>query len=235
MKDMSKNLQTEFGSYIGRLFRNQFGKGPESVFITIDDSFLSIYLRNFLSPLEKALLDQRQDQTVYQTRDIIMNILMPEIKLHFHTMTGLEINDMYYDWDLYKRTGFILGLMSDYSEAQPYPAQEQVNHLIGNLSEKIQKRPTSVSSSFLNPKTLLINRKGVLTMVEQELISSGYMETLRYTKKNLERTMFFNNAFNFEALLSERVGDVFVDWDFRKDESHIILVLNQNRKSNHSK
>ncbi|MBM7691044.1 uncharacterized protein YbcI [Peribacillus deserti] len=231
MKDMSKNIQTEFSSYIGKLFRNQFGKGPESVFITISDSFLSIYLRNFLSPLEKALLVQRQDQTVYQTRDIIMKILIPEIKLHFHSVTGLEINEVYYDWDLFNRTGFMVGLISDHEiDARTYPGHEKVNQLIGNLSEKIQKRPMNITSAFLNPKTLLITRQGVLTMVEKELISSGYMETLRYTKKNLERTIFYNNAFNFDELLDQRVADVFVDWNFRNDESHIVLILSPNRK-----
>ena len=54
---VNKSQQTELASYIGKLLRDNFGKGPESVFVTIDQSVITIYLRNFISPTEKILIE----------------------------------------------------------------------------------------------------------------------------------------------------------------------------------
>ncbi|SFE48857.1 two-component system, chemotaxis family, CheB/CheR fusion protein [Paenibacillus catalpae] len=52
----------EIASHIGRLLREAFGKGPQSIFVNISRPFIVIYLRNFLSPTEKILLQQNITQ-----------------------------------------------------------------------------------------------------------------------------------------------------------------------------
>ncbi|WP_409298611.1 DUF2294 domain-containing protein [Peribacillus sp. SCS-26] len=233
MKEISKNIQKEFGSFIGRLFRTQFGKGPESVYVTINESYVSIYLGNFLSPLEKALLDQHEERVVHQTRDIILQKLLPEISEQFEREAGMKIEAFYYDWNLENRSGMILGRLSEggnpFSGTEDYEGKRQAEELMASISERIQKRPMSIESLKLNQRILLIKRSGVLTMLERELMETDMKENLRYTKKKLERTILFNNAFNFESILNQKVDDIFVDWDFSKDISKVLIILHAKR------
>ncbi|WP_051348607.1 DUF2294 domain-containing protein [Peribacillus kribbensis] len=233
MKNTYKIEQTDYSSYIGKLFRSQFGKGPESIFVTIRPPYLTIYFRNFLSPIEKALLEQKHEMTIFQTREIIMKLLIPEMKSYFKSLTGFECEDLYYDWNIENRTGFMIGLISnaeDVLQAEDYKGSAQVNALVSKISTKVQKPPLKVSSLFINQQTLLISREGVMTMVEGELLVKGYRDTLKFTKKNLERSIFMNNAYNFGSVLNQDITDVFIDFDFEKDKSTIIFILKSNKQ-----
>ncbi|WP_454131674.1 Na-translocating system protein MpsC family protein [Kitasatospora aureofaciens] len=89
---METNVQRDLSSYIGRVLRDHFGKGPESVFVTLGHTFITCYLRNFLSPMERVLLEQDQIVTnSWQTRDLLMKNLLPEITAYLKIATGVEI------------------------------------------------------------------------------------------------------------------------------------------------
>ncbi|WP_142384801.1 DUF2294 domain-containing protein [Bacillus sp. M6-12] len=230
------NINIEFSSFIGKLFRTHFGKGPESVFVTFNKSVIAIYFGNFLTPLEKALLNQDEMLTVYKTREIIMNMLIPEMKIQLEIMTGLKIAEFYYDWNLLNKSGLILGVFSNIdnlkkSEGWSYPGKIQVEEKIGLLSEEAQKRPLEISSFLLNSRLLLIKRAGVLTMIEKEIIKDGYSDLMRWKKKKLEKDLLNNDAYLLESYLGNKISDMFVDWNFTKDESLITLILQPKRKS----
>lgn len=55
MQDM-KEQQKKMADYISSLLKESFGKAPDDVSVTFNGTFFTIYLRNFLSPSEKALL-----------------------------------------------------------------------------------------------------------------------------------------------------------------------------------
>lgn len=56
---MEKNsVQAEIASYIGKLLRDNFGKGPSSVYVSLKKPFITIHLRDFLAPMERVLLSQ---------------------------------------------------------------------------------------------------------------------------------------------------------------------------------
>lgn len=80
MDKNEKQIQNDIASHIGRLLREAFGKGPQSIYVNISRPFIVIYLRNFLSPTEKILLQQDQVESVRHTRDLVMKALIPEIK-----------------------------------------------------------------------------------------------------------------------------------------------------------
>jgi uncharacterized protein YbcI len=48
-------------SYISKLLRKKFGRGPQSCQTTISKNHLVTYIRGFLSPMENVLLEQGQD------------------------------------------------------------------------------------------------------------------------------------------------------------------------------
>ncbi len=53
-----KNIYSRISSFTGRLLREKFGKGPTSVFVAINNPYITIYLRDFLAPIERVLFEK---------------------------------------------------------------------------------------------------------------------------------------------------------------------------------
>lgn len=227
-------LQTELGSYVGKLLRDSFGRGPGSVFVSIDNFIITIYLRNFLSPTENILMAQKQEALVQQTRDKLMQTLISEIKAYVKILADMEIEEFYYDWALHNKSGLFVCICSNQTDreismANEYRGKSDIHNEIKSISIEAQKEPEEVISHLLNPRTLLVIRKGILVRIEKELIRMGLSEHLRIAKRNLEKSLL-HNANRFETILNTKVIDIFVDWDFNLDKSAIVFILNPTNK-----
>jgi len=225
----NKQVQVELASYIGRTLRENFGKGPEAVFVSFNYSILTIYLRNFISPSESVLLRQGQEAIVQTTRDMLMQTLIPEFKAYIKILTGMDVKEFYYDWGLHNKSGVFVCIGASPAEADSpkehiYKGMENLHAEIKRMSIHAQKEPEMIFSYLLNPRTLVVIRTGILVAIERELIRLGSSETLRLAKRNLEKRLLHNSN-NFEAILQTKVNDIFVDWDFNLDKSAIALIL----------
>lgn len=221
---------SEIARFIGKLLRENFGKGPESVYVHIEDEIVTVYLRNFISPTEKVLINQKQEQIFQQTRDTIIEALLPEIKAFIHIVTGIEFSSFYYDWGIHNGSGILVGLGVSLYELrekslEDYAGKLGVHEQIAGISQEVQKVPDEIFSYFLNPRTLLIFRQGILVGIEKELIRQGLEEPLKTAKRAVEKR-YFHNSYTFETLLRTQIQDVFVDWNFSKDNSIIVFIVN---------
>ncbi|WP_079525985.1 Na-translocating system protein MpsC family protein [Halobacillus hunanensis] len=227
-----KSLQSEVASYIGKLLRDNFGKGPSSVYASIEEPYITIYLRGFLAPMERVLVGQDNEMKVEETRDLLMYQLLPEIKATLKLMTGFQVNEMYYDWSLTNQSGMFVCTISDCEENEneslDYSAKEKLHDEITRVSELAEKAPEKVESYMLNSRTLLIIREGILVRIEKELIRSGFSEVLKLTKRKLEKTLLRQSY--CETILEQEVLDVFADWDFDQDKSYILFILKPNTR-----
>ncbi|MBX0357884.1 Na-translocating system protein MpsC family protein [Halobacillus sp. Nhm2S1] len=223
-----RSIQSEMSSYIGKLLRDHFGKGPSSVFVSIEGKFLTIYLKDFLAPMERVLVGQKNDKKVEETRDLMMRELIPDIKATFRASAGIYVDNLYYDWSLSRQTGVIIGVITadnpeDDDGLKSYEHKDAVHEEVEKLSRKAEKTPASIRSFLLNERTLLIERNGILVAIEKEMINAGYEQPLKISKRRLEKRLL--NHASFETILGASVEDVFVDWDFNKDRSYMVLIL----------
>lgn len=229
MDKNEKQTQNEIASHIGRLLREAFGKGPQSIFVSISRPFIIIYLRKFLSPTEKILLQQDEVYSVQHTRDLVMRSLIPEIKAYLLLLTGMNIREFYYDWGLHNHSGILVGIESedsqqDFSPQEWYAGKEELHQEIDRISHQIQKKPDETQSYLINERTLLVVRTGILISIGKELIRLGFEESLKLAERNLEKNHLFNNN-QFQKVLNCRIVDVFADWDFHWDKSVIVFIL----------
>ncbi|TKD72499.1 DUF2294 domain-containing protein [Pseudalkalibacillus hwajinpoensis] len=223
-----KSTEAEIASYVGKLLRDNFGKGPSSVYVSIKEPYISIYFRDFLAPMERVLVDQKEDMRVEETRDLLMQGLLPEIKASLRVMGNLEIESFYHDWSLQNRSGMILGVMKNGQNEEEnglceYHGKGRVHEEIIRVSKLAEKAPESVDSCLLNERTLVVLRDGILVRIEKELIRGGFEEELKLTKRRLEKGLLHENQ--FESILSTKVQDIFVDWDFNLDKSYITIII----------
>lgn len=225
-----RKLEQDLSGYTGRLLRENFGKGPESVFVSLGYTFVTIYLRNFLTPAERVLLEQDQIMTILNLRLKLMQSLEAEFKANFEVITGKKLREVYYDWNLHNKSGMIVGITSE-----PLTPIEKINdefdgrgaldHEIMSISSQAQKLPEEIYSCQLNSRTIVNIRNGILVRIEKELVRLGKGSLLKNVKRNLEKG-FLHNDSNFESLLDQRVIDIFVDWDFELDKSVILFITN---------
>lgn len=220
----------EISSYISKILRDYFGKGPESVHVTLGKTFIIVYIRNFLSPTERVLMTQNQDESVQKTRDLVMQTLIPEMKAYIKIVTGMEIREFYYDWGLHNKSAMFTGVSSD-STSVDVPIHEEfsgkaelINEII-NLSAESEKKPAETYACQINHRTILVIRNGILVRIEKQLIRQGMQEQLKLAKRTLEKGLLHNNN-HFEGILNTQIIDVFVDWDFDLDKSVIVFVIN---------
>lgn len=233
MQVVREKQQQMIISYIGKLLRDYFGKGPESVYVTMDYTFISIYLRHFLSPSERVLLAQDQEAILQQMRTKLMQSLIPEIKAYVVVVTGVKVEDFYFDWSLHNQSGLIFGISSapfpGYETIEEnYPGKKELEREVASMSQQAQRAPEEIYSCQLSPRNIVVIRKGILVRIEKELIREGLEDTLKTVKRKLEKSYFHNNN-HIEEIIKKRVIDVFVDWNFELDKSVIVYILNQAR------
>ncbi len=225
-----KQKEKELASFIGRLLREHFGKGPGSVYASIADPYITIYFTQFLSPMENKLLANKQSTYVQKIRDLLMKPLVEEIKAYIQLHTDIEIEDFYYDWDLETQSGMFAGFGSvrPNKDYLPFRNQEAVHDMIAKLTEEVQKLPGEIYSCVLNPRTLLVVRERIFIQLEKELIHMGFQENLRIAKRRLEKGMLLQNKEIFEKLIGTTIVNVYVDWNFKEDKSAILFILQPN-------
>lgn len=220
-------LEKEISGFIGKLLRDNFGRGPGNVFCTISRPFVSVYITNFLSTMENTLLTNHQSVYVQKTRDLMMETLEEEIKSYIELNTKDKIKEFYYEWNLDEKSGMLLFI---FEKDQPYnfdeyPSKNLVEEETIELSKEIQKAPDETHSKLLNERTLIIVRHGILISLEKEFIQLGFQETLKIAKRKLEKKAITQHQSSYERYLNAKITDYFVDWNFDKDKSYTLFIL----------
>lgn len=225
---VEKTVESGISSAIGKLFRDNFGKGPEAIFVSIAKPYITIYLRNFLAPMEKILLKQENELKFQETRDLLMKELTPEIQSIISSQAGVKVDKIYYDWSVENSSGILFteldtNLDETIEDYLDYPAKEQVHEEISRFTQKAQKSPKQLTSSMLNSRTLISRREDILVLIEKELIQSGFENQLRLSKRKLEKSLIDKQF--LESVLHQEIQDLFVDWDFDNDTGFVIFIL----------
>lgn len=223
-----RTLQAEVGGYISALLRRHFGKGPTSVYVTVQSSFLVVHIRGFLAPMEKMLLKQNERNRVLKTRDLLMRDLKKEITEELKEIAEMDVAELYADWDLEKETGLLIGVLKEAvpEETLSWPEGVSEGKLIEKIeqaSNNVEKVPGSVEVFWLSDRMVLVKRTKILVEIEKELIRSGFEEELRIAKRPLELRVM--EAAQLETVLNRKIAETFFDWNFDTDLSYMVFIL----------
>lgn len=227
-----KTVESTISGFTSTILRSHFGKGPTSVYVNINNSFVCIQVKGFLSSVETILLNQQEANKVLEVRDLLMQEITEEFKRSFWKETGLDVKEVYADWNLEDKSGMILGILeeTDVKEEQ-WPAEvdkKTLHNEIVRLSIKGQKEPGSTEVFWLSDRTLLIKREEIFTLLEKELIKSGFTEALKLAKRPLEYRLFIESK--MAEIVKRPIVGVYVDWDFKGDKGYAILALQKNER-----
>lgn len=218
-------LTSQLSSYTGRLLRERFGKGPESIHASIGPKCIALHIRNFIGPVERFLLNKEEEQAFRYTRELLMKSLLPELAAYLKEKLAIEVGELFYDWGIHNASGMIVALIkNDDTLIDNYAGREEVHAQINEVSRKVQKEPVYTDSWWLGPRILIIKREGILIPLEKELISLGYENTLKTTKRKMEKR-YLEDTTTIAPMLGKELSDIYVDWDFDKDTSVIAYTF----------
>ncbi len=229
----TRTMESSIASAAGKLLRDHFGKGPGSLFVTVEKPFITIYLKNFLAPMENVLLEQNNALKVQETRDLLMSKIKPDLQVLLSAETNHSVGTIRYDWNLEKRTGILFAeLQTNPNEFETdqldYKAKKEIHEEIERFTKKAQKSPRNIKSFKLNDRTIISKREDILVCIENELINTGFEEQLRLSKRKLEKHLIQTTY--LETVLEQAIEDVFVDWDFDSDTGYVIFILHAPNK-----
>ncbi|AIQ65611.1 hypothetical protein PSTEL_23380 [Paenibacillus stellifer] len=218
------DLAGQLSNYTGRLLRERFGRGPESVYASIGKHCVAMHIRNFMGPVERFLLGKEEEQAFRYTRELLMKSLLPELSSYLKDELDFDAGEIFYDWGIHNASGMIVALAEGCeASADSYARQEEVHAEINEVSSKVHKLPNLTSSWWINPRMLIIRREGILIPLEKELLELGYENTLRTTKRKMEKR--YLEMTTVASLLGKELSDIYVDWDFNKDTSVIAYTF----------
>ncbi|MRG86886.1 DUF2294 family protein [Salinibacillus xinjiangensis] len=225
----------ELSNYVSKLLRDNFGKGPEAVYVSMGYTFITLYIRNFITPTERVLMQQNNEEFLQEMRGAVISTLIPEIKAYIRLITGMDLQEFYYDWNLHNKSGMLVGISNDQTRCsfpltEDYKGKNELHQELTQITADVQKAPEELFSYQLNPRTILAIRNGIFVRIEKELIRQGMQESLRIAKRKLEKRVLHNNIY-FQRILQTKVMDIFVDWDFDLDKGVILFILSENIKS----
>lgn len=214
-------------AFTGKMLRDRFGKGPESIYVSMDEHCMVLHIRNFIGPVEKFLLSQQEEKSLRHIRELLMKSLLPELKEYLKNEAGFEPSELYYDWGWHNASGMILALSpGGRYHGQRYEGEEEVHSQVIGVSRQVQKEPDRIHSWWLNRRTLVVIREGILIPLELELIALGYEDVLKTTKRKLEKR-YLEHETGFSVLFGKEMTDFYVDWNFESDRSVIVYTFRE--------
>lgn len=212
-------------SYTTKLLRSRFGKGPESISVYVTGKCVIFHLKNCISPVEKFLLNQEEEQAFRYTRELIMKSMLPELKNFLNEDLNLTVDELYYDWGIHNASGIIVGLdTAHFEEPIDYNGKQEAHDQILDVISIVQKRSSYIDSWWVNSKILVIFRKGITILLEKELFKLGYEQQLRVAKRKLEKGLLKKNT-NLGQLFDKKLADIYIDWDFDLDHSTFVYTF----------
>ena len=223
----------KISSYVSKLLRQKFGRGPEACYASAGSRFLVVTVRGFLSPMEEVLLQHDKEDSVDRTRSIIVSSMLPELKGVISVSLGIEVDRFYHDWNYSNNAGVVIAV---FEKELPFSTsvdnaplhktidiaafREEVNRISGY----VQKAPEGLEVHAIGPKLFVIMRLGILIPIEKALLERGFDRELRIAKDQLEKQLFQQSPV-FAQLLGGTLENVFVDWNFAADEGIVCFQL----------
>lgn len=219
---------TQISSFTSKLLRKKFGRGPETCSATLSNKYLVLYIRGFISPMEEILITQGKPEYVEKARGCVILTVLEEVAGFTQSVLNVEIDQFHDDWNFSTNSGIMILDLSDTNhiaiEDLSVDYLSEFEGEISRISAMLQKVPEQIVTTALSESFILVKRFGILIEIEKALIKKGFSDELLLTKSELEKK-YFHLEGHFEKIVGRKIRDIFISWNFKKDESLMCFVL----------
>ncbi|MDQ0230369.1 Na-translocating system protein MpsC family protein [Metabacillus malikii] len=214
---------TYLNSYISKVLKKNFGKGPATCYSIFADEMMFITIKNFITPVEEVLISKDEEHLAYKTRDIIFDTIFEEIKDEVKKVLGVTFTTMYYDWSFEENTGILL--LKSNGRANPQLASNpgQVK-LIQDICYDIHKTAVHINKIYTSSTIIYVEYTGFMNKIEHILFDNGYSELLIEWNNELKKA-YKQNKRLFEKCFQTSIDQIYVLHNFEYDTGILVFYL----------
>ncbi|MDR4887939.1 Na-translocating system protein MpsC family protein [Fredinandcohnia sp. QZ13] len=224
MRNITKQEElTHISSYVSKLIKSKFGKGPETCFTSISDQYIVIHIKKFMTKIEHELVKKEDFATAGEIRTRITEELLDPIQETLGEICDNPITNLYQDWNFQKNSGVLLAVVNSEQQRKVENSLEfmLLRKEISKQSEFYQYQPYEQSLTKIGEKIYIIRTAGYILPIERILIEKG-MHILKERENNI-RKKYHANRHRFNKIINNEIHDIFMIWDYDKDENYKIF------------
>jgi uncharacterized protein YbcI len=197
-----------------------------------------VYIKNYFMPYEKIIQQNGDIELLHKVIQVTTKSLNAQIVKYAEFITGITTEEVYYDWNIETGSRVLVGLSSRlynvYStEKTNYYGEQLLNKEMQKLGHFADSIPETITSFCLNSKFFVFERGGGTTRLEKEMELAGYGDIIKETKRQVEK-QYLNNNLCIKNVIDIGAVDTFIDWNFSKNKSIVVLVNSSDGKNNMS-
>ena len=223
-----KKLDQTLSSYIGKLYKDIAGKGPENVYVAFGNRCFVIYIKDYFMPYEKLIQQEGNLELLHKVMQVTIKNLNTQIVKYAEFITGVSTEEIYYDWNMETGSRMLVGISNrQYDmgsrEKEDYYGEQLLSKELIKLGHFADSIPETITSFCLNSKFFIFERGGGITRLERDMELAGYGDVIKNTKRQVEK-QYLNNNLCIKNIFDMGNVDTFIDWNFNKNKSIVVLV-----------
>ncbi|WP_080848588.1 Na-translocating system protein MpsC family protein [Cytobacillus gottheilii] len=213
-------------STLSKLLKRRFGKGPETCYVNGDEKKLYIFMRNFITPAEEVLLDNKQWEIAIHFRTAIIEAVIKEFSFEITQTLGHPYSNFYHDWNYEKNTGMILlgNGQANVEERLPLGTKSAIFSMIDKIGSRLHKRPEHLSILKYAPSICIIEAEGILAPLENFVYQTGNMNLLYRYSESIKKG-YLEQKQTLEDFFNRIIEDIFIMWDYQNDKSYLVFTF----------
>ncbi|OAS88327.1 MULTISPECIES: Na-translocating system protein MpsC family protein [Metabacillus] len=216
---------TYLNSYISKVLKRNFGKGPATCFTSLTNDKMFIYMKHFITPAEEVLFKKNELHLAYKTRSVVFESIFDEIKDEIKKVLGIVFTSIQHDWDFYNNTGILLLEKDSTLNLNKFTLKcDQMYSEIQKICSEVHKLPDQINIVNATPSIYYIEYSGFKSRIEHVLYTKGYVDLLIDWSNEVKKT-YRKNKRLFETCLNASIEDIFTIMDYEHDRGTIIFYV----------
>jgi uncharacterized protein YbcI len=220
---------TYLSSYICKVMKKMFGKGPESCTIARRDNLVIVKVQHFITPAEEVLVNKNEFGLALKFRTTLLTAFFEETKSEISTVMKLEVDSFYHDWDYECNHGLLIfvdgtGLRLDKKSDEVDVFTSGICDKVKMISSKVHKKPSFVNLIKVNPSIYIFECLDVLIETERLLYTNGYEDILVERSQNIRKS-YSECIEELELAFDCPIKHLFSTWNYGQGSCYLIVYL----------
>ncbi len=212
-------------SKFSRTLKSRFGKGPETCYVVYKENRLFIYISNFMTSAEEVLVKNDQMNLANKFRSAVIDVICKEFIPEASRVVGMTFQTFYHDWNYDTNKGIII---METGDSRPIGvndhlfSERELFKLMKQVTAKVHKIPDHYKIVKWNQNVCIVECRGVLLSIEQQLYQQGLTDLLLEHTRQM-KGYFLLRKEQFEDVFKKDIEDLFITWDYQKDKNFIVF------------
>lgn len=207
-----------------RILKRSFGKGPESCYTLLKENRLYVYMRNFVTSGEEALINNKEYNLARNFRFRVIQAVSDELVEIVTKVLGTSFDSLYQDWNYESNTGMLLlANQNDYNEVKVEAIfKKDLFDMIIKVGSELHKVPNELAIIKFTQNVCAIEARGSLLWLETHLYEQGEINVLHSRSRKIKKG-YLKHKILFEEIFNRSIDDIFIMWDFKNKKNYLIF------------